>query len=1446
MPRKILVVDTALTFAGKIRTEESYVLALYANHVESTERSWLHSHPRPQELEENREAFFFFDGHVRNIFSFLTTPSCITMLSKRVSDRGRGRPKRQRKPLEIYSDDKEEERKAAIKAGLITFPTKKKNGDVSSPAKSSRQRKSAGFEDGLPQKRSYRKKKAYNRHEIGSVWKEQKEAVIDDSHTVEEDVDVKPEPVTTGSSRKRRRPTEASPAKAISTPAKPSISSSKPKANGSTTARTIEEQSWTSRLQDVEGTFLSHSVKLAPILPPTFETTQSLDLEQKYPEVYGKGLGKDSTLEKPTWNPLYSPDVFFDDDYSSDDNLLDPTTLPVTRSITCITTRKPDNQYMAVGDDAGFCIIYSLGTHIRPVARLETVACQQRSRVEQEKLRGQIRKSKGKLRSLVKDTSETTINAIAMVGLQVVLATSCELECMDVPSQSSLWVCPLTLDRIVTSLDMHISTYDVLVSCNIRKQTTNAGRTNTSHTQATSSPLMLLQHSSNNNIEICDANSPLLVKSPCCTAIWDASKSMENRLLFVAVSDTDQELELVLVQGGSIDNWKVACKTRIPVKASNYQTRLRQSPEGTYTLVASSRGIRLYQTETLQLIHTYGDQLALHGKSIVWQDCLLTNSDQFGKQVKKVRENLICEDWLCKDDKERDGQGKLDLGPYIIGIPNFKGPKELSEKLHVWKVEHASTVPAFSLPLPAKAEGVQALVGASINGSDRLVLATRSGVGHTLIPKMKSNFAGIMYPPGYHVVTDNLEYVEDESELDVIEHKKSDKGVVDILPAAGSEEMDEDLKEAMRQSLIEKKSQDEQQIMEDEDVDILNNDTESYPILPCRPEPYLRQFLTENRDEEVDIEKSSNEEEYQEINKGEEQAVLNSGPMFIENFLSRLPNAFKKKELSEDGITVTVKKVVVATSNPISNRPGRGKKSRTTNLESMLKASISPRVQKYMFERQNLWSDGSGSTLDNVLENIVQDLNYKTKDPDIESRDAVQVSPSPTAETVQGEQSSANHNKLEARSTVNTNIRDDEAAVLGLLGLSPNNTKSATQNTPSLPEGKSPASFPDQKIDAEYRSTSISPQNGANASLQINHVVYGAPDSTESSSGKSIAIPMFFNLNSQTPKSKVNCNACRGRSVVHACGKRAMPIDYDEIAKKEKQRKAKEDEEKKKARIQKRKLAEAKKREAKKQKQKEMEELRRREEQEEAERLQRERMSVTAENSSITPPQLSVLHPMVNMGEVVGTTYNTVVSNFQNHASESVGVDYASQFRKATSYTGPPITHNDWGTTERQSSSVESHQNQNQELKTPVAGKLSLQRHTSIGTLSSADALVALAGFAGRSSSLAEPSNEPSNSVQTHTGYGAVHYGTNHNFGAGVQNASISDQSKLGIPSYASLQTTNGTLGAVAEGTNETNTTLSAISAEAESNGNHSTTSYVWPPRSSVPPESYSSSFYNS
>ena len=149
-------------------------------------------------------------------------------------------------------------------------------------------------------------------------------------------------------------------------------------------------------------------------------------------------------------------------------------------------------------------------------------------------------------------------------GIQSRLGDACELECMDIPSQTSLWVCPLAQDRIVTSLDMHPYTFDVLVSCSLQDNRDPATPT---------SPLMLLKHSQN-NVEICDANTPVLVKSPCCTAIWDCSKTTENRLLFI--TPDNQELELVLVQGGSIDNWKVACKIRIPYKQSNL-TSLRQS-----------------------------------------------------------------------------------------------------------------------------------------------------------------------------------------------------------------------------------------------------------------------------------------------------------------------------------------------------------------------------------------------------------------------------------------------------------------------------------------------------------------------------------------------------------------------------------------------------------------------------------------------------------------------------------------------------------------------------------------------------------------------------------------------------------------------------------------------------------------------------------------------------
>merc|ERR1712078_974376 len=78
-------------------------------------------------------------------------------------------------------------------------------------------------------------------------------------------------------------------------------------------------------------------------------------------------------------------------------------------------------------------------------------------------------------------------------------------------------------------------------------------------------------------------------------------------------------------------------------------------------------------------------------------------------------------------------------------------------------------------------------------------------------------------------------------------------------------------------------------------------------------------------------------------------------------------------------------------------------------------------------------------------------------------------------------------------------------------------------------------------------------------------VVEGSENITESTIGKSKLGPIDN-----------SCSACRGRLSIHSCGKRSLPIDYEELARFEKERKEKEEEEKKRIRAEKRRLADQK------------------------------------------------------------------------------------------------------------------------------------------------------------------------------------------------------------------------------------------------------------------------------
>merc|ERR1712194_960241 len=110
----------------------------------------------------------------------------------------------------------------------------------------------------------------------------------------------------------------------------------------------------------------------------------------------------------------------------------------------------------------------------------------------------------------------------------------------------------------------------------------------------------------------------------------------------------------------------------------------------------------------------------------------------------------------------------------------------------------------MSIPLPPKSEGALGLIGSGNSSNsyntalteDRLVLITNDGKGHFLSPKMESNFAGISYPPGYQVVTNNIEYIEDEDATDnVVKSDCSEKMEdtdVDVLSHGNDDEsMDE-------------------------------------------------------------------------------------------------------------------------------------------------------------------------------------------------------------------------------------------------------------------------------------------------------------------------------------------------------------------------------------------------------------------------------------------------------------------------------------------------------------------------------------------------------------------------------------------------------------------------------------------------------------------------------
>jgi len=246
-------------------------------------------------------------------------------------------------------------------------------------------------------------------------------------------------------------------------------------------------------------------------------------------------------------------------------------------------------------------------------------------------------------------------------------------------------------------------------------------------------------------------------------------------------------------------------------------------------------------------------------------------------------------------------------------------------------------------------------------------------------------------------------------------------------------------------------------------------------------------------------------------------------------------------------------------------------------LETMLKASINPYLKSMMLSRQGVPVNGHGSTLKTAT--IGARANFLAL-PD-ESKDKLKSyskSFSGTAETklddgkerIDGESSSSIDSSdavlnVKGSSSPRQATNDDEAAVvMGLLGLSPCQATNLPSNncvssdTREVEIGVSAANG-EPKESAYLSSSSLSLLGVINEDNQVISAL---------SSDRGSAVEGSEMMESAVEKSQFgifdkSCSACRGRHVIHSCGKRSLPIDYEEIARAERERKEKEEEEKK-------------------------------------------------------------------------------------------------------------------------------------------------------------------------------------------------------------------------------------------------------------------------------------------
>ena len=452
--------------------------------------------------------------------------------------------------------------------------------------------------------------------------------------------------------------------------------------------------------------------------------------------------------------------------------------------------------------------------------------------------------------------------------------------------------------------------------------------------------------------------------------------------------------ELLLIDSTRLP-YQVISRVTLPARASSSKLitveAICQSSGGMFTAAATAfrGGIRLYKTDNLAHLATYGEGITLHGRTIFWQDLFIVKRGRGGIEEREDEMALrISGDGALSNSTNDATLDHTDL--MLVAAPHaFREPKDLNDRLYIWDLADigwgGTKLPAVTVIAPAKSNGIASVLydncpGTCVGddsiagGGGRFILSTQSGDCRQIGPKLVSEWPGRMYPVGYIVLDDNVEYVEDEDELDVVvdgdDGDRDDASMhvdLDRLVRRGkrhsnpSNVMDYDLKMALEQSMF------------DVDVDVLSAKDEDQKaagnsggtacLVSTQPEAYLRRRIDDSARSDEPVSPTVKAQANGVFDIMDLMPHLSDIEPLIEKNVAR--GSAKDNAGNLESETPEVSYTKSSQQRLYKGTKGgkaAGKKIKSGSLEAILSESIDPKLRAAMVKKE-LWSDGEGASL---------------------------------------------------------------------------------------------------------------------------------------------------------------------------------------------------------------------------------------------------------------------------------------------------------------------------------------------------------------------------------------------------------------------------------------------------------------------------------------------------